>query len=188
MTAPLFEAVSWILLAVLCWLFYGPYRRYRLDLARYRLFVIRGALFDSAMVGSHIGFDCRAYGMVRTTLNGMLRNLEDFNPIYLFVLYRRASRDKAWRDDCARHAIDMKRALEELPPEGRLQIQKTLDDAERELLGYVMWTSLLILVLIGAIAFHQRTRKWIDGGVRRRIRQIARYESNVAGHGAYGQV
>jgi hypothetical protein len=56
----------------LAWLFLWPYRDYRRDLFRTRLFAIRAELFDGAADGK-IGFNHPAYGLLRSTLNGFLR-------------------------------------------------------------------------------------------------------------------
>ncbi|MFP5285511.1 MAG: hypothetical protein ACLGI9_07220 [Thermoanaerobaculia bacterium] len=56
----------------LAWLYLWPYRDYRRDLFRARLFAIRGELFDGAADGK-IDFSHPAYGLLRSTLNGFLR-------------------------------------------------------------------------------------------------------------------
>ena len=196
MTTLFLEAAHWVLLAALCWWFYGPYRRYCVDRTRYRLFVIRDRLFDTAAHGHLVEFDCRAYGIVRTTLNGMLRDLEEFNAIRLVTLAFRASRrDTAWRRMCARHRVEYRRALRELSPAGRQRVRDTVDEAVREMHHYVIATSALALLLyVIVVPWH----RWlvssasIQEGYVKHIRHIRRinklnriatsYESNIAGH------
>ena len=64
--------ITYAELAALWWLFAWLYYDYRLDLLRFRLFLVRDQLFASAAEGK-IGFDDPAYLMMRTTINGSLR-------------------------------------------------------------------------------------------------------------------
>ncbi len=59
-------------LAGLVVLYFWLYRDYRIDLFRQRLFALRDELFDLARSGA-ISFDDRAYGLLRSTLNGFIR-------------------------------------------------------------------------------------------------------------------
>ena len=183
MTPPFPEATFWLLLAVLWWLFHWPYRRYRVDKTRYELFVIRDRLFDLASNGALVDFEHRAYGMTRTTLNGMLRTIEDYSFIRWAALYRRASNDQAWRDSCAEHATVFKRAIEDLSPEGREVIAQTMNDAMRVFIHYAIWTSLTAITIYGASMALHRVSSW---GTRLRkpwqhFKLAVDYESNVAG-------
>lgn len=69
----------------LVWLFFWPYRDYRRDLFRARLFAIRAELFDGAADG-RIAFDHPAYGLLRSTLNGFLRFGHQFGTLRLIAM------------------------------------------------------------------------------------------------------
>lgn len=183
MAHPFLEAAFWLLLAMLWWLFYWPYRRYQVDKTRYELFVIRDRLFNTAMEGSLISFGSPAYVTTRTTLNGMLRTIEDYSLIRWFVLFRRASRDKEWRNLCARHATEFKRELESLSPDGRKAVERAMNDAQLAFVRYALWTSLLTIAMyvLGTVL----RRIWDWGGRLHKLWQHIKlaldYESNVAG-------
>lgn len=69
----IYHALSTLLsLAVACSLFFWGYRRYRVDHFRQQVFELRDRLFDDADAGL-IEFDNRAYGMLRTMMNGYIR-------------------------------------------------------------------------------------------------------------------
>lgn len=183
MTIYVVETVFWLLAAGLWWMFYGPFRKYQCDTTRYRLFVIRDELFDIAAQGTHVKFDDRAYGMARTTLNGMLRNVEDFNVVRLFFLLRRASYDDHWRSMRNQHSQEFENAINELPPEGRESINKAMKDAHSVMVVCMLRRSLMLLVLrqVGKIL------QPIEASISRfleRTRQVSdmSYDFNIAGH------
>lgn len=183
MATPFAEATFWLLLAVLWWLFYWPYRRYRVDKTRYDLFVIRDRLFDVAAEGALVDFDHPAYGMTRTTLNGMLRTIEDYSFIRWGALFWRASHDQEWRNLCARHATEFKRAIEHLSPEGRREIERAMNEAQYVFIHYAIWTSLTTIGLYAASMALRRVSNW-STRLRKpwqRIKLAVDYESNVAG-------
>ena len=184
MTNAFVEPLVWLLIAGLWWMFYGPIRKYQCDRARYRLFVIRDELFDIAARGSDIKFDDRAYGIARTTLNGMLRNVEDFSVGRLMFLIWRASRDDHWKAMRDQYSREFESAAGELSPEGRRSIHRAMGDANHVMVAYMLRRSLMLLAL-GAIGKLLRPiGVWIA-----RIRQSKQievainYDSNVAGHG-----
>lgn len=83
--------IAWTELLLLWLWFFFPYRRYRVDLLRYRLFVIRDDLFRQAAAGK-ISFDAVGYGMTRATINGMLRFAHDIS-LTQFVMLLWVDRD-----------------------------------------------------------------------------------------------
>src|SRR5437899_1072828 len=66
----LFRVVFWFTCLWVLW--YWLVRRYRIDAFRYKLFVLRDALFDAAADGM-MPFDHPAYGMLRQYINGFIR-------------------------------------------------------------------------------------------------------------------
>ena len=182
---PLHEAAFWLLLAALWWLFYWPYRSYRLDDARHRLFVIRDRLFEAAADGASIRFEDRAYGMTRMTINGMLRNLEDYGVFRLASIVWRYSRDEHLRAMCAQYGQVFEDAVQELAPEGQRLVIETITHAEGVFIEYVFRTSLLAYLLY--FAFKLLRPVWalselVRSLYRDRVKPVLDFESNIAGH------
>ena len=183
MTIPLLEAAVWLLVAVLWWMFYWPYRQFQIDRTRQRLFVIRAALFDAAARGEHIRFADRAYGMTRTSLNGMLRSLDDFTLVRLAFLMWQSVNDQVWRTTRDQYASETEAALEELSAEGREFVTKTVHDACRAMVLCVVETSLVLLALRVLIVMFRPIRFVGDciRAVWRRLVRAMDYESSLAG-------
>ncbi len=80
-------------------LFHWPYRRYRQELLKERLFVARAELFDLAADG-HIEFDHPAYVMLRNTANGFLNGAPSFGMMDVISSLRRIDDEQAgrWRE------------------------------------------------------------------------------------------
>lgn len=181
------DAIFWLEIAILWWFFFWPYRQYHIDRVRHELFVIRNHFFDSAAHGEHILFEDPAYMMTRTTINGMLRSIEDFTLLNLLVLVWRYSRSRARRDSCARHTIRFKRSIAQLSPEGRKLVWDTTRDATRVFVTYALYTSIIGLVLIALFrlsAIVQYLRGWHSRflALYRHVRLALNYESNIAGN------
>ena len=77
LTSSLSLLALWIILV-------GPYRWYRTDLFRQRLFALRDELFDLAADG-HLAYDAPAYAQLRTTINGYIRFAERFGVSHLVL-------------------------------------------------------------------------------------------------------
>lgn len=151
-----FEAICWLLLAALVWAFWWPYRRYQVDKTRYRLFVIRDALFDAAAGSAEISFRDPAYVMTRNYLNGTLRTLEDHNFVRLICLMLRVLSDAHIRGQIARHQREYAAAVRVLSPEGQDLVKQAMRAARSAFHDYARRTSpatlLLGLVLRGLLA------------------------------------
>lgn len=181
----LHEAVFWLLLAALWWLFYWPYRSYRLDETRHRLFVLRDRFFDAAADGESIRFEDRAYGMTRTTINGMLRTLGDYGFFRLLFVVWRYSRDERLQMMCARYEGDFEKAVNQLSPEGQRFVLDVTAQAERIFLGYVFSTSLPVFSFYYFSRFVHpvwRLSEHIWGRCKARVKPALDFESNIAGH------
>ena len=182
---PLYEVAFWLLLAALWWMFHWPYRSYRLDDARYQLFVIRDRLFEAAADGASVRFEDRAYGMTRRTINGMLRNLEDYGVFRLVFIVWRHSRDEQLRAMCAQHKQDFEGAVQQLTPEGQRLVVDTVFQADRVFLRYVFHTSLLMLLLYFSFKLLQRVlvlSKLVRYLYKNWIKPALDFEANFAGH------
>ncbi len=84
--------VSILSLAGLCWLALWLYPRYRVDLFRHEMFVLRDGFFSEAARGV-ISFEHPAYGMLRTTMNGFIRFGHQL-PLLQFMAWREIFRAK----------------------------------------------------------------------------------------------
>ena len=181
----LHEAVFWLLLGALWWLFHWPYRSYRLDDARHRLFVIRDRLFDAAADGTSIRFEDRACGMARMTINGMLRNLEDYGVFRLLSILWRYQRDEHLREKCTQYGQTFDDAVRQLAPEGRRLVVDTIAEADRVFLEYVFRTSLsmyLLYVVFKLLRPIRTLSEFVRDLYRDRVKPALDLESSIAGH------
>lgn len=77
-----------IIVGLVAWCFFQwPYRRYRLDLYRQRLFVIRDELFDEAAKGT-LPFDSLAYRGTRDLLNRYIRYGHRYSLLYWLLVLK----------------------------------------------------------------------------------------------------
>jgi hypothetical protein len=84
-------SLHFILALLLLWIFFFyPWRQYRVDALRERLFQIRGDLFDYAASGE-VSFENPAYGKLRVLMNGMIRFAHKFtfSRLVMILLFRR---------------------------------------------------------------------------------------------------
>lgn len=179
----------YLLLGVLLWMFYGPHQKLRLAETRYRLFVLRDRLFDAAAQGEAIRFEDRAYAMARTSLNGMLRTLEDQGAVCWLVILWRVWKYESEQAKVSHHENDFRHALAELSREGRELVQETLEDAMKTLFSHMVSTSLCLLALVGLVKLLRRLqiRPALWKPLRPpRVKAAVRYQSNSAGHGGNG--
>ena len=183
MTIALLEAAAWVLVAVLWWMFYWPYRQFQIDRARQMLFVIRADLFDAAVRGEHVRFEDPAYGITRTSLNGLLRTLDDYTFIKLAFVAWQSISNEAWREMIERYAKERERALGELSAEGRKLVATTTLDACNAVLGSVMATSLVLLALRFVVVLLRPVRVLSEHtrAMTRRLIRAVSYESSLAG-------
>jgi hypothetical protein len=84
------DVKAWIYLFGLWWLFFWLYRDYRLDALRQHLFALRDELFDLAR-GGLLSFDSKAYGMLRSSINGNIRfgHRLGFLDVFCFLIFTR---------------------------------------------------------------------------------------------------
>src|SRR5262245_60997245 len=81
---------EFFLMVAAAWFVYSSlYKRVRLDAFREELFTVRDDLFDFVWQRG-LSYDERAYGMLRSSLNGMIRSAEDgsFNLMTFWVYMR----------------------------------------------------------------------------------------------------
>jgi hypothetical protein len=130
----------------LCWL----YRSYRLDLFRQRMFAVRDRLFDMGISGE-IAFDDPAYGMLRSTINGIIHNGHRCGLMDIFILFALCAFDKGFEASSAQHEKDWEAALSKLPIETRQKLTEIRNQALLWVFDQIVFTSVLLLVTM--IAF-----------------------------------
>jgi len=122
----------------LVWLYLWPYRDYRRDLFRARLFAIRGELFDGAADGK-IDFNHPAYGLLRSTLNGFLRFGHRFGALRLVAMALVVDQDTFSEDfDFGRR---WREAARTLTGEQRVWLQGLRQDMHTALFKHIVVTS-----------------------------------------------
>ena len=181
-----YEIVFWLLLGALWWHFYWPHRRYWVDETRHRLFIIRDKLFDEAASGSVIQFNDEAYGMVRITINGMLRTLEDWSVWRILLVAWRYKRYAASHAMYQRYQEKMDLAVKKLSPAGRVLVDKTMRDAADALGNHVVRISLPLCILCNGFFLLswvvRRAREAEPLSLWKMWMRPVNFESNLAGH------
>lgn len=136
-----------LLATLLWWWFFFAYRDYRIALLRQRLFKIRDNLFASAERGE-ISFDDKAYGMARTTVNGMIRFAHEVSFLRFligYIVHRCAGDVDLVRDFTTRWTQN----IEALPESAQQLVIKTYMEMHMHVLAHVVYTSLVgFLVLV----------------------------------------
>ena len=178
----IYEAIFWLLVGVLWWYFYWPHRRYWVDKTRYLLFVIRDDLFNKAISSSVIRFDDEAYGIARTTINGMLRTLEDWSFWRILLIARRYARDSASREKCQRYREETASAVNKLPPKGRAIVEETIRRAEEVLLIHIISISLPLWIIFLVLRAVKRAKEFKPPLLLKRYGHVVDFESNIAGN------
>jgi hypothetical protein len=85
MTPELNTFVSFMSLTMIFVLLFWLYRDYRIDAVRQDLFQLRDDLFDKAAAGE-ISYEDSAYGMIRSTINGMIRYSHKLTLPHVFAI------------------------------------------------------------------------------------------------------
>lgn len=133
------------------WLIFVGLRQYRIDAFRQELFSIRDELFDYAASGEELTFDSKAYGLTRTSLNGMIRFAHQFTFARSIVM---VLADKVVAD--GRHSREyenqMLDAMLELSPKANKRIEKARRDTHKAVFKYVVLSSPLLWFVV-TIAF-----------------------------------
>jgi hypothetical protein len=129
-----------LLIAALWWLFAFVYSKYRLDVVRQRLFAIRDSLFQEA--AQRDLFTQEAYGITRTTLNGMIRFAHEMSlsRIFFIVVLRRWSRSK---EDAEAYIGRLMASLESISIDDRKLIMKAHAEAHLALMVHITRTSVV---------------------------------------------
>lgn len=156
------------------WLLFFEGRDYWIDRTRQTLFRIRDDLFDHAAEGKGITFDDEAYGIARTTINGMIQFTHDTSLARVFsvlLFYRHSAR----REHVKQYNSDFQSAIDELPKEGRQIILRSMADMHLVTLNHMIHTSIILLPIFMPViavlrATHRmkKVRRWALRGPDRR--------------------
>ena len=169
-----------VAIAAIWWFFYGPYQKYRVDKARYHLFVIRDELFDQARAGV-MSFDDQAYRIARTNINGALRFIEYYTWFYLLMMLIKYRREEEFREIVTGYRTNYADALRKVDADARQVVEKSLKNMVLVVLAYCVHTSLLLFVIAHSLGWAIRLR----AKFRRQYRQllsIISTDANISGH------
>lgn len=139
-------ALTMLLLIILWRWFFYTYRDYRVDLLRQRLFKIRDELFMKAEQGE-ISFDDNAYGMARTTLNGMIRFAHEVSFLRFLIGYivHRCAHDSTLMHD---YTTRWRENIEALPAPAQKLILNAYMEMHIAALAHIVHTSIIGFVLL----------------------------------------
>jgi hypothetical protein len=157
-----FNAMTSILaLAGIVYLFFWAYRKYRTELFRQEMFILRDQLFDEAANGL-INFEHPAYGMLRSTMNGFIRFAH--KPLALSAIFSTAAIMQY--EKVSKTSFDMRltQKLEDLPLDVRHRVMHYKSRMDRLVLGHVfgapemiilqlLMLPIAVLILVGLGAF-----------------------------------
>lgn len=89
------NALTWLSLAVLVALYYGPVQRLLESIARHHLFVMRDELFDKALKGE-TSFELDEYKQARKQINSLIRftHLTTWQNMVLLVKFLRFNKNE----------------------------------------------------------------------------------------------
>lgn len=156
------------------WLIFFEGRDYWIDRTRQTLFKIRDDLFDRAAEDAGITFEDEAYGIARTTINGMIQFTHDISlarVISVLIFYRHSRR----REHVRQYNSDFQSAIEKLPKEGRQVVLRAMADMHLATLRHMIHTSIFLfpilvpLILILHLTHRmKKARRWALRGPDRR--------------------
>lgn len=134
-----------VLLMMLWYLVFFAFRELRLDITRQRLFKIRDDIFKYAEEGN-LSFDSKAYCMIRTILNGMIRFAHKASVIRMgttiFV-------DQYLSDgkEAAKYEEELKDAFHDLPLDVKKELTKARIDMHITIVKHMTFSSVFLSIL-----------------------------------------
>lgn len=172
-----------VAIAALCWLFDGPYRKYRLDLMRFYIRRSRDDLFAAAEVGT-IPFNHPAYGMTRQMLNGMIRFGHELG-FWRFVAYVLMRRWLSNPTESERFWANYREAVKSLPLPARKEVITAVAEANMSVFSYLCHTSLLLFPITFLGKWFVRLAYRMSGLARRARKAIPTSAKQMLDHHAY---
>lgn len=147
------------------WVLMLLWRDYRIDAFRQRLFALRDELFDYAASGG-IDFNDPAYGMLRTTLNSMIRfaHRVSFFRLALTLLAHQSHPQQALRP-----YMEWRKAVKSVPSRTAQQRLNVIHTRMMILMvRHLLWGSPLLFTIIGSMVALQTLR-----GAKARSKELA---------------
>lgn len=173
----------YIALSALVYVFFGPWRKYKRDILRHKLLLIRDSLFLYEKNNPNIG-EVKAYPITIDTLNGMIRLVDSltYTKIYVENFYLKHNRvDRYMNQD------SIEEFYNEAPEQYGARMQVALLEMHQVVHDYILATSIVFwptvflpAKLSGTVfpRFRKTIMKWsrsqIDGTVPQ-LDTIARY-------------
>ena len=160
MNDELFLITMTVLAAVgLWWLYFMEYKPYRIARTRQDLFAIRDKLFEQAKEGV-IPFDAKAYGITRTTLNGMIQFTHDlsFVRLVIIVITHKYSEDT---NAVETYKKEMDEAIRALPKPARRAILEARLYMHLTMLTHIVRSSIILMIIVEPLRIIlQLLHKW----------------------------
>lgn len=145
MDIPITVVLNFLLLIGLWWLLFIELKSYRLDLTRQKLFKIRDELFDLAEKGE-LSFDSKAYGLMRTTLNGMIQFTHKLSFIR-FVATITVDQKVLKGRISSEFKETMNTALSDIPVSARKKILDSRNRMHRVMIRHIIYSSISLSAL-----------------------------------------
>jgi hypothetical protein len=135
---------GWIFVCGVWLLFFWLYRDYRLDAFRQELFLLRDELFGLAM-GGKLSFDSKAYGMLRSSINGNIQfgHRWGFLDLLCFFLFTRG--DQFRNREAENYRARWQKAIGELDPDIRQAVEGIRMRMHFRLAEQVIFTSAILM-------------------------------------------
>lgn len=134
--------LGWASLATLLIFWFKLYPETRIEEFRQRMFELRNRLFDEAARGA-IEFSDAPYGVLRTTINGLLRDAERVRLLDFAVIHV-AARDLR---PAGREASPFRAALSSVSGDRQKLFLRYNEDLTNELIAFMIKRSLFTLLL-----------------------------------------
>jgi hypothetical protein len=133
--------MSALLVLLLVWFFLFPYRRYRVSVLRHYLFAARDQLFAAAARGD-LAFDDRAYGIVRTVINGLLMKSDGLS-LASFLIMRLAGATADLRESSEHFDNKLLAARGQLSPAGAAAVENAIAEIHFCVLTHILHISVI---------------------------------------------
>lgn len=182
------QVLAWVIGLMIALFFLTSYQQYRTDLLRYRLFIARDKLFKQAQEGA-IEFNSPAYGMTRTTINGMLRFAHEVN-IFRILSYYLAYRFCPGIRRVDQYRDTFKENIEDLGMSEKKAVINALAEAHVAVAAHIFSTSILFFwwamplnILLNMLHKSGMLRRFISTGKKaRRGWSVFDGEANCVGN------
>lgn len=156
----LYISLSALTLGILVWVFMFEYRSYRVAVLRHHLFEARDNLFAAAARGE-LSFNDRAYGMVRSVINGLILKGEAVSIPYIVLLFFMCSRED--REARSKEFEErLSKAIARLSKPGKTAIDKALQEINICLVSHIVHISIAFCLPIQVIKLSIHVNALLD--------------------------